>query len=346
MVVSNALLTGGNGFIAVHILSLLLKHGHIVTTTVRSESKTTHLRKIFSEAVGSGQLKFAIVEDITTPGAFDQVVKDNSFDAILHTSSPLVFNVQDVEKDILQPAIKGTTEILKSAKEHGSTIKRVIITSSFAALASRAHPPNHIYTEKDWNPVTYEYAVNNPEVAYFASKALAEKAAWEFIENEKPGFDLVTICPTMVYGPVLQEVTSLNQINASSLQFYQVFNGQNKELQPFGVWLWVDVRDVATAHVAALEKPEAGGKRFLLAEGNFNIGQVTEYIWTHYPGRAEVKGIPRSTSTSGYPPEGVYSADTSTAKTILSIDYIKFEDMLKDQLAQFVALEKELEGTQ
>lgn len=93
MAASNVLLTGGNGFIAVHILSLLLQHGHAVTTTVRSESKTTHLRKIFSEAASSGQLKFAIVEDITAPGAFDQVVKANTFDAVLHTSSPLAFNV-------------------------------------------------------------------------------------------------------------------------------------------------------------------------------------------------------------------------------------------------------------
>ncbi|KAJ1306081.1 hypothetical protein OPQ81_010793 [Rhizoctonia solani] len=313
MAVSNVLLTGGNGFIAVHIL----------------------------------KQDNAFAEDILRSRAFDQVVKDNTFDAIFHTSSPLVFNVKDVEKDILQPAIKGTTEILKSAKEHGPTIKRVIITSSFAALAnSSAHPANHVYTEKDWNPITYEYAVKNPQVAYFASKALAEKAAWEFIRQEKPEFDLVTICPTMVYGPVLQEVTSLSKMNASSLQFYEVFNGQDKELKPFGVWLWVDVRDVATAHVAALEKPEAGGKRFLLAEGNFNIGQVAEYIWTHYAERAEAKGIPRSSPTSGYPSEGVYSADTSAAKNILGIDYIKFEDMLKDQLAQFVALEKELEGAQ
>ncbi|CAE6472368.1 unnamed protein product [Rhizoctonia solani] len=345
MAVSNVLLTGGNGFIAVHILSLLLQHGHTVTTTVRSESKTTHLRKIFSPAVSSGQLKFAIVEDITTKGAFDRVVKDNSFDAILHTSSPLVFNVYDVEKDILQPAIKGTTEILRSAKEHGPTIKWVIITSSFAALANHSDPPRRVYTEEDWNPVTYEFAVKNPQVAYFASKALAEKAAWEFLDHEKPRFDLVTICPTMVYGPVLQEVTSLNNINASSLQFYQVFNGQDKELKPFGVWLWVDVRDVAAAHVAALEEPEAGGQRFLLAAGNFNIGELAEYIWTHYPDRAKAKGIPRSTPTSGYPPEGVYTADTSAAKAILGIEYIKFDDMLKDQLAQFVTLEKEIEGT-
>ncbi|GAB1523220.1 Glycine-rich RNA-binding protein 2, mitochondrial [Rhizoctonia solani] len=343
MTVSNVLLTGGNGFIAVHILLLLLKHGHNVTTTVRSESKTTHLRKTFPEATESGQLKFAIIQDMTAPGAFDQVFKDNAFDSVLHTSSPLVFGVEDPEKDILQPAIKGTTEILKSTKEHGSKVKRVIITSSFAALAnSSVDSTKHVYSEKDWNPITYEYAVQNPEVAYFASKTLAEKAAWDFVEKEKLQFDLVTICPTMVYGPALQEVTSLETLNATSLQFYQIFNGQNNDLKGNGVWLWVDVRDVAEAHVAALEKPEAGGKRFLLAEGNFNVGQVANYIWEHYPERAKAKGIPRSTQFSGYPPEGVYSADTSASRDILGIKYTKFEDSLKDKFAQFILFEKEL----
>ncbi|KAB5593439.1 NADPH-dependent methylglyoxal reductase GRE2 protein [Ceratobasidium theobromae] len=344
MTTSNVLVTSGNGFIAVHILSLLLQHGHTVTTTVRSESKTAHLQKIFSQATNAGRLKFSIVEDITTPGAFDDVVKSNTFDAILHTSSPLVFESQDVEKDVLLPAIQGTTSILKTARDHSPATKRIIITSSFAAVADQSKGvPGYAYSEKDWSQLTYEQAVKNPRIAYFASKTLAEKAAWEFVEREKPVFDLVTICPTMVYGPALQEVTSMKNLNASSAQFYTVFSGQEKELKHFGVWLWVDVRDVAKAHIAALEKSEAGGKRFLLSQSTFNIGQVADYIWTHYPERAQTRGIPKSTLSAGYPSEGTYTADTSASKNILGIEYIQFEDMLRDQLAQFVALEKELE---
>lgn len=89
----NVLLTGGNGFIAVHIISILLDRGHSVTTTVRAEGKTTFLRNKFATAVGGGQLKFAIVEDITVSGAFDEVFKNNNFDAVLHTSSPFVFKM-------------------------------------------------------------------------------------------------------------------------------------------------------------------------------------------------------------------------------------------------------------
>ena len=89
----NVLLTGGNGFIAVHIISILLDRGHSVTTTVRAESKTTFLRNKFAAAVNNGQLKFAIVEDITVSGAFDEVFKNDTFDAVLHTSSPFVFKM-------------------------------------------------------------------------------------------------------------------------------------------------------------------------------------------------------------------------------------------------------------
>ncbi|KAF8608331.1 NADPH-dependent methylglyoxal reductase-like protein GRE2 [Ceratobasidium sp. AG-I] len=341
---ANVLLTGGNGFIAVHIISILLDRGNSVTTTVRAESKTTFLRNKFASAVSSGQLKFAIVEDITVSGAFDEVFKNNSFDAVLHTSSPFVFKINDVTKDLLAPAIQGTTEILKSAKRYGPSVKRVVVTSSFASVVdqSQGDRPGYAYSEKDWNPITYEQSQKDPSAGYYGSKKLAEKAAWDFIENEKPSFDLVTLCPPMVYGPVIQEVKDMGSLNTSSAAFYSVFSGQAKELTQPGVWLWVDVRDIAEAHVAAIEKPGAGNQRFLISQGTFNMGQLSDFIWKHYPERAQAKGIPKSTPANGYPQEGNYFPDNSKSKEILGLKYISFKDMLKDQLEQFVALEKEL----
>lgn len=341
---TNVLLTGGNGFIAVHIIVFALQRGYTVTTTVRSESKTTFLRQKFSEAVSKGQLKFSIVPDITTPGAFDDVFKNNSFDAVLHASSPFVFAINDVKNDLLLPAIQGTTEILKSAKAFGSTVKRVVVTSSFVSIFDprKGNRPGYVYSEKDWNPLTFEQSQQNPRFGYLGSKTLAEKAAWEFVNSEKPGFDLVTICPPLVYGPALQEVTSMKKLNTSSAGIYSIFNGEEKDPQNVGIWLWVDVRNVAEAHLAALERPEASGERFLVSEGTFNIAQVIDYIWEHYPERAQAKGIPKSTSSAGYPAEGNYLSDNSLSKSILGTNYISFNDMLKDQLAQFVALEKEL----
>lgn len=341
---ANVLLTGGNGFIAVHIISILLKRGYSITTTVRAESKTTYLRNKFADATSSGQLKFVIVEDITVSGAFDDVFRNDSFDAVLHTNSPFVFKVNDITKDLLTPAINGTTEILKSAKRYGPGVKRVVVTSSFASVLdpNQGNRSGYAYSEKDWNPVTYEQAQKNSVTGYFASKKLAEKAAWDFIENEKPRFDLVALCPPMVYGPVLQEVKDMNSLNTSSAGSYSIFSGQTKVLTKPGVWLWVDVRDIAEAHVAAIEKPEAANQRFLVSEGTFNIGQVADFIWKHYPERAQAKGVSKSTSDVGYPKEGNYFPDNSKSKNVLGLKYIPFKTTLKDQLDQFLALEKEL----
>ncbi|QRV84238.1 NADPH-dependent methylglyoxal reductase GRE2 protein [Ceratobasidium sp. AG-Ba] len=340
----NVLLTGGNGFIAVHIIVYLLQHGHTITTTVRSESKTTYLRNKFSSAVNEGQLKFAIVGDITVPGAFDEVIKSNRFDAVLHTSSPFVFDVKDITNELLLPAINGTTEILKSVKAHGPSVKRVVVTSSFASIVDLAqgNRPGYAYSEKDWNPITFESAQKDTVAGYYGSKKLAEKAAWEFMETESPNFELVTLCPPMVYGPVLQEVPAMNKLNTSSTAFYSIFTGETKELKFPGVWLWVDVRDIALAHVRAIEKPGVGGQRFLISQGTFNVGQVADFIWKHYPERAEAKGISKSTPEVGYPAEGNYYPDNTKSKQLLGLEYNSFENMLKDQLDQFVALEKEL----
>ncbi|KAG9085793.1 methylglyoxal reductase (NADPH-dependent) gre2, partial [Ceratobasidium sp. 370] len=319
-------------------------HGYIVTTTLRSESRTTYLRSKFATAVKENQLRFAIVEDITVTGAFDNVVKGNSFDAVLHMSSPVVFNVTDITKDLLMPAIKGTTEILKSIDAYGPTVKRVVVTSSFAAIIdpSKGDRSGYAYSEKDWNPITEEEAKQNTTTGYRGSKKLAEKAAWDFIENKKPGFDLVTINPPMVYGPALQEVTDLDQLNHSSMGFYSIFSGKSKKLTPAPAHMWVDVRDVAKAHLAAIEKTEAGNQRFFVSEGTFNIGQLSDFIWANYPERARAKGIPKSTPEDRGPPGGTYYPDNSRSKTVLGLQYNSFENMLKDKLEQFVALEKEL----
>jgi len=344
MSLKKVLLTGGNGFIAAHIIPRLLSHNHNVVTTVRSEPKTTYLRKKFADAVGSGQLKFAIVSDITVDGAFDDVLESEQPEVVLHTSSPYVFTITDVTKDLLNPAILGTTGILKSIKAHGHKVKRVVITSSFASMIDRSkgNRPGYVYSEKDWNPITYEEAQKDPASGYYGSKTLAEKAAWDFVKNEKPAFELTTVCPPMVYGPAMQEITSMSSLNTSSAAFYALFSGQKKELANASIWLWTDVRNVAEAHVAAFEKPGTANERFFICEGRFNMNQAVDAIWKYYPERAAAKGIPKSSPAIDYPASGTYIPDNSKSKTVLGIDYIPFESMIKDTLDQFVVLEKEL----
>jgi nucleoside-diphosphate-sugar epimerase len=106
---------------------------------------------------------------------------------------------------LIDPAVIGTTGILKAIKKSAPSVKRVVITSSFASIVngSKGFWPGHTYSEEDWNPITSQEATENPMMGYRASKTFAEKAAWEFIEKEKPNFTLATINPPMVFGPIV-----------------------------------------------------------------------------------------------------------------------------------------------
>ena len=112
---------------------------------------------------------------------------------MIHTASPFHFNVTDPKKDLLDPAVIGTTGILKAIKKSAPTVKRVVITSSFAAIVAPSVPKGHRYSEQDWNPITEEEAIQNPMNAYRGSKTFAEKAAWDFVEKKKPNFTIATV---------------------------------------------------------------------------------------------------------------------------------------------------------
>ena len=123
--------TGGSGFIAAHVLDVLLERGHSVVTTVRSNEKG---QKILDNhpKVSKDKLDFVIVEDIAKRGAFDKAVQSNPpFETIIHTASPFHFNTTDTKKELLDPAVIGTTGILESTKKHASTVKRVVLLPPF-----------------------------------------------------------------------------------------------------------------------------------------------------------------------------------------------------------------------
>lgn len=173
------LLTGANGFIGSVILEKLLQQGFSVRAIIRSEEKAKQLLADFPNK--GDQLDYGIVPDITSPGAFDDVVKSTPpFEAVIHTASPFLYRVISDNREFLDPAIKGTLGVLESVKAHAPTVKRIVITSSCAAVVNFNAPPDapkKVYTEDDWNPTTLESVssgtVNN---AYQASKKFAEKA--------------------------------------------------------------------------------------------------------------------------------------------------------------------------
>jgi nucleoside-diphosphate-sugar epimerase len=322
------LVTGGSGFIASHCISALLQSGHEVVFSVRSASKGTALLSAFPNCPTS-QLSFVIVPDIATPGAFDDAVRsDPPLDAVLHTASPLHFNITDVKRDMLDPAINGTVGILRSIATHARHIRRVVLTSSMAAMVkwNSAHP--EIYNESHYSDLTMAQALNDgPFIAYCASKQFAEKAAWQFMEREKPQFELVTLMAPAVFGPVLYTTDRLESINMSNQTVMALVRGQMKDgVEPSPVLLYVDVRDLAVAHVRALDEDGAAGKRVFVGAEHYRSAEIVDVLAKNFP---ELRGgLPQG--VEALPKEFPYGADNGRSKELLGMEYRTLEESITD----------------
>lgn len=282
---------------------------------------------------------------------FSQVFQSGTnFDYVIHTASPYSFKVDDPVKDFLDPAIKGTTGILKSIKAHGPSVKRVVITSSSAAIIN---PLNHekVYDESKWAPFTWDDAISMPQFGYPASKVsspqtphppsriltttthvqkLAEEAAWAFITDEQPNFDLATVCNTYTFGPVQRQLPTLDAINTSNQRIRDLALGRMRAgLEPTApVFTWVDVRDVALAHVRAVTRPEAGGKRFYVVAGYFSNKRLADAIADKHP---ELVGqLPPPGGAVDDFPADVYGFDNSRSRGVLGIEYRGLEESVGD----------------
>ncbi|PWY70074.1 ketoreductase [Aspergillus eucalypticola CBS 122712] len=328
------LLSGGSGFIAAHIVDILLAHGFDTVVTVRSEEKGQRILEAHPNTPKE-KLSYVIVKDVAAEGAFDEAVKsDPPFDYVLHTASPFHHNVQDPVKDFLDPAIKGTTGILKAIKAYASTVKRVVITSSFAAIVNgKKHAES--YSEKNWNPVTWEEALISSNT-YRASKTFAEKAAWDFVEKEKPNFDIATINPPFVFGPVVHYLNSLDAINTSNQKVRDVIQGKWKDaIPPSFTFLWVDVRDVALAHVRAIEVPEAGGQRFFVTAGYYTNKEIADVVRESLP-ELEDK-LPSKDIPSDFPAD-IYGYDNKRSVDVLGIQYRTLKESIADTAKSLLSI--------
>ncbi|KAF2016276.1 NAD(P)-binding protein [Aaosphaeria arxii CBS 175.79] len=340
---TRVLLTGGSGFIASHVLDLLLKRGYSVVTTVRSQDKADKIKASYQSNYDNGQLDFAIVQDIAQLGAFDQaVVSEPPFDVVVHTASPCHFNITDVKKDLLDPAMNGTVGILKSVKAHAPSVKHVVYTSSFSAIMNpgKGDWPGHAFSEADWNPITEEEAYKSPLNGYRGSKTFAERAAWEFMEKEKPNFTFATINPPVVVGPVIHSIDSLDKLNTSNQGVLKAASGKWKDvIQPTGVYLWVDVRDVAEAHIQAFEKPEAANKRFFTTAGVYSNKEIAAIIKKHFP---ELKDLATESTPGGDYPESsrdaLYTYNNKRTVDILGLQYMELERSIVDTVKSFQGL--------
>ncbi|EWY82496.1 hypothetical protein FOYG_14589 [Fusarium oxysporum NRRL 32931] len=333
--------TGANGFIAQHCIALLLCEGYKVLGTVRSQTKVEQVLELHGR---DPNLSVRVVENITSVESYISAFGSIRPDAILHLAAPFHYDTTDLEKDLMIPAVKGSTAILNAANQLGS-VKRIVHTNSFAGIydASKGLQPGKIYTAKDWSPLTYEDGVNAPAaaVAYRASKTVAEKVAWKWMEeNPAAHFDLVSLNPAMVFGPFLQGAVpkSSEHLNTSNQIVYGIVSaGQDGEIPATKGPVWVSVKDVALAHLKAIQVPEASGERYLLAAGvycNQEIADVAQEV----AGKNKDK-IP--TGTPGLREASThFGVDASATEKALGIKWQSLDDMLSGLLPQLFEIQK------
>ena len=247
------LVTGGSGFVGVYCILQLLQSGYHVKTTIRSlKRKPDVLAMLSNGGVEAGEKLSFFAADLTSDDGWNDAVAD--CDYVLHVASPFPAMMPKNEDDLIIPAKEGTLRVLRAARDAG--VKRVVITSSFAAIGYGHESTNETFTEKMWTNL------NNKNLsAYIKSKTIAEKAAWEFIENEGGNLELAVINPTGIFGPLLS-----SELSSSVQMLKQFLDGAIKAV-PQTYFNVVDVRDVADLHIRAMIKPEAKGERFLALAG-------------------------------------------------------------------------------
>jgi len=267
---TTVLVTGGTGFLGIHTVLQLLQQGYEVKTTLRSLSKKDSIIKALEESGITDFSNLSFIEaDLTSDDNWDEAVKD--CDYVLHVASPFPAQDPKDENELIVPARDGALRVLKASRDAG--VKRVVLTSSFAAVGYSKDIKDHIFTEKDWTDVNAELP------AYIKSKTVAEKSAWEFIEQESKGLELSVINPVGIFGPAIGGITSASLDIAVS----GILNGSIETTPPFTMGV-VDVRDVADIHIKATLNPKAAGERFIAtSEGVMSFYDVAEMFKKERP---------------------------------------------------------------
>jgi nucleoside-diphosphate-sugar epimerase len=252
---STVLVTGGSGFIGSHCILQLLAAGHLVRTTVRNLARESDVRALLREGgVETGDRLSFFAADLEKDGGWAEAAAGCEY--VLHVASPFPPTLPKDENELIVPARDGALRVLRASRDAG--VRRVVLTSSFAAIGYGHEPRATPFDESDWT---------NPDGGdvrpYVKSKAIAERAAWDFVQREGGGLELAVVNPVGVFGPVLGA-----DYSTSILLIQRLMDGAMPGCPrlSFGI---VDVRDVADLHLRAMTHPAARGERFLAVSGDF-----------------------------------------------------------------------------
>ncbi|KAI0262311.1 D-lactaldehyde dehydrogenase [Gloeopeniophorella convolvens] len=328
---AKVLVTGANGYIAIWIVQKYLEAGYSVRGTVRSATKSAFLKDIFAKY--GDRFELVVVEDITQEGAFDEAVK--GVDAVAHTASPFHYKATEPDELII-PAVRGTTSILNSILKNGSSVKRIVLTSSVAAVREDTTVPR-VFSEATWNNGSVEAVKTKggaagPVNIYLASKTLAERAAWDFVDAHKSEitWDLVVINPPWIFGPSLTPAPTVDDINTSQRELYDTLSGARTGAQLWAQGNWVHVDVVAEAHVRSTHVAAAGGQRIIVRSGLFFYQDIRESAFDA-AAEAGISGVPRGEPGSTKDLPKLTNLETTKAEDLLGLKQVT---PLKDVVEQ------------
>lgn len=265
---SPILVTGASGFVAIHTIVQLLEQGYHVRGTLRTLSREAEVRETISKYVQANDRFEILPADLEQDSGWDEAIKDVEY--VLHVASPFPLFEPKHEDELIIPAVQGTLRVLRAA--HKANVKRVVQVSSIAAVTAGHAGENRTFTEADWSDVDKNIG------SYQKSKTLAERAAWDFIngaENTRK-LEMVSINPPVILGPVP------NKDFPTSAELVRTFMlGQVPGVGPIKMDV-VDVRDVASAIILAMQTPEAAGNRFLVPAGMIWLKDITDILYKKY----------------------------------------------------------------
>ncbi|OUS24187.1 hypothetical protein A9Q99_24920 [Gammaproteobacteria bacterium 45_16_T64] len=260
------LVTGASGFIAQHCIIELLKRGFTVRGSLRNLSKAATISQNIGKHV-EGNVTF-IEAELQDAESWIPAVRD--CDYVLHVASPFPLTQPKNPEELTRPAVNGTLNVVKACAAEG--IKRVVVTSSIASIMAG-------YKESDrpavWDE-NYWSNLDNAMSPYERSKTMAEKALWDFMENNTSDLEAVTVCPGAVIGPVMDE-----NISTSIQIIKKLLSGEAPACPKVG-WPFVDVRDVAWMHVEAMLQADAVGKRFCAVDESIWLSDIAKILHPRY----------------------------------------------------------------
>ena len=256
------LVTGSTGFIGLHCIHQLIEKGYSVNGTLRSKSREEEVRSSLKKA-NLSDANLSLYEcDLMSDDGWEKAI--DGCDYVLHIASPFINGLPDHEDDLIKPALTGTQRILKLSATNPQ-IKKIIITSSFAAVGDTFNGQT-VFNESDWSDPN-----NNKISAYNKSKTLAEKSAWDFMESN-PSFKLTVINPVGVIGPMLSD-----DIGTSNLFVKKILDGSTPGNPGLHIG-FVDVRDVARAHVDSIKNEKSDNKRIILSKDEIWVSELSEIL--------------------------------------------------------------------